>query len=242
MSANILKPLKRAPLLYQSVQEAIQNYINENDLKPGDPLPAESELARQLQVSRNSVREAVKALESIGILETRRGSGLFVKNFSFDPVLETLPYALLTDIDELVDLLEIRCILEVSMISSAIQMMTPDTLAKLHSVVEKMRISAEQGEPFPDEDQEFHDLLFENIENRVLSKLLRLFWLMMHKTLQYAREDIYDPNPSRTYQDHVVILDSIVRQDEHAARDALKQHYGSIEERLRRTQEKRRSV
>src|SRR5690554_4139090 len=128
MSANILKPLKRAPLLYQSVQEAIQNYINENDLKPGDPLPAESELARQLQVSRNSVREAVKALESIGILETRRGSGLFVKNFSFDPVLETLPYALLTDIDELVDLLEIRCILEVSMISSAIQMMTPDTL------------------------------------------------------------------------------------------------------------------
>lgn len=242
MPAGTLKPVKRAPLLYQTVQEAIQTYIIENALRPGAALPAESELARQLQVSRNSVREGVKALESVGILETRRGSGVFVKDFSFDPLLETLPYALLSEIDDLVDLLQIRCILEVSMMPTTMQAITAETLAKLQRVVERMRVSAEQGKPFPEEDQEFHRLLFENLQNRILLKLLDLFWLMMHKALQHSREDIGDLNPVRTYQDHVLILDAVMRGDAEQACDALRRHYAGIEERLRRAQERRRPV
>src|SRR5258708_3137318 len=76
-----LKALKRTPLLHQ-IQEEIKSYVIRNDLRPGDALPSEGDLARQLGIGRNSVREAVKSLEVLGILEARAGSGLFVKAFT----------------------------------------------------------------------------------------------------------------------------------------------------------------
>ena len=110
-----LKRLARAPLLHHSVQEALKEYVVENGFKPGDALPAEAELARQLGVSRTSVREAVKALETIGILESRRGSGVYVGAFSFDPLLESLPYGLMIDTRAVHELLDLRCTLEVAL-------------------------------------------------------------------------------------------------------------------------------
>ena len=73
MTPRSIKPLKRPPLLHVSVQESLRAYVEDNDLKPGAPLPPEGVLAMQLGVSRNSVREGIKALESLGVLETRRG-------------------------------------------------------------------------------------------------------------------------------------------------------------------------
>ena len=77
MTSRGLTPLKRAPLLHVSVQESLRGYVEANRLGPGSPLPPEGELAQSLGVSRNSVREAIKALESVGVLETRRGVGVF---------------------------------------------------------------------------------------------------------------------------------------------------------------------
>ena len=76
-----MMPLKHRPPLYEVLQQKIKNYIIQNSLKPGDRLPSETELAQQLGVSRNSVREAVKALEMLDIVETRSGAGLFVGDF-----------------------------------------------------------------------------------------------------------------------------------------------------------------
>src|SRR5688500_15038392 len=130
-----LKPLTRQRLLYQSVQDAVRAFILDNKLRAGDPLPPETDLARQLGVSRNSVREAVKAMESLGILETGRGSGLFVRAFAFDPRLDNLSYGLLFDLQELAELLEIRRVLETGMIDAAMQAMPPAAVADLNAVV-----------------------------------------------------------------------------------------------------------
>ena len=89
-----MTPLKRPPPLHVSVRESLRRHIDENRLEAGDPLPPEGDLAQQLGVSRNSVREAIKALESLGVLEMRRGVGVFVKAFSFEPLLENLTYGL----------------------------------------------------------------------------------------------------------------------------------------------------
>src|SRR5262245_22019481 len=96
------KALKRTPLLYQ-IQEEIKSYIVDHQLKPGDSLPSESELARQLDISRNSVREAVKSLEVLGIVESRPGSGIFVKAFSFDSIINNLPYGFMLDVTSVLD-------------------------------------------------------------------------------------------------------------------------------------------
>src|SRR5260221_10589345 len=92
---RMLKPIKRGELLYEAAQTEIKEYIITHRLKSGDPLPTEMKLAEHLGVSRNSVREAVKALEAVGVLESRAGAGLFVSDFSFDPLLRNMAYGLM---------------------------------------------------------------------------------------------------------------------------------------------------
>src|ERR1700720_51283 len=101
-----LNALKRTPLLHQ-IQEEIKSYVIRNNLKPGDALPSEGDLARQLGIGRNSVREAVKSLEVLGILEARAGSGLFVKAFTFDAIINNLPYGLLSEVKTVRDMAEV---------------------------------------------------------------------------------------------------------------------------------------
>src|SRR5688572_817043 len=108
MASPPIKTMRRKQLLYQTVQQEIKSYIAEHSLKAGDSLPPETELAQQLGISRTSVREAVKSMETLGILEARPGAGLFVRKFSFDPLLDNLPYGLMTGLKDLQDILEIR--------------------------------------------------------------------------------------------------------------------------------------
>lgn len=225
-----LVPLIRPPLLNHSVQEAIRQFILDNSLRPGDPLPSENELARQLGVSRNSVREAVKGLDSLGIIEARRGSGLFVREFSFEPLLEGLSYGLLFDLQELDELLEIRRVLETGLIAQALDQLPETALAAIQREIEQMRALAEQGTDFPEEDRRFHQLLFENLGNRTLLKLLDIFWLTYRKASKGA--ELRNTNPLQTYRDHAAIYDAIATRDAEQARIALDRHYAVLKERL----------
>jgi DNA-binding FadR family transcriptional regulator len=234
-----LKPLQRAPLLYEAVQDAIRNYIRENNLHPGDPLPSETELASQLGVSRNSVREAVKALVSLGIVDSRRGSGLFVQDFSLAPLLDNLPYALMSDLARLSDLTEVRRVLEVGMIGAAMQALTDTDLHRLEHVIEQMRISAEKGEDLFQADRDFHQYLFNSLGNQVLLKLLDIFWLAFRKASQHA--ELTDIKPVSTYLDHLAILEAVKAQEVEAAQLALDRHYNSLHGRLERIQQERQS-
>lgn len=221
-----LRPLAKPPSLHHTVQLALKEYITGSDLKPGDPLPAESELARQLGVSRNSVREAVKALETVGVLETRRGSGVFVGSFSFDPLLEALPYGLMIDTHDLTDLLDVRGALEDAMVPRAIAAQTDEQLARLREVLSAMRARAEAGDPIDREDRAFHRTLFEPIGNRVLLRLIDIFWESFHRAAVHV--DLGNDQPLATWQDHARIVDAFERCDADAMRRTLDQHYGGI--------------
>ncbi len=230
-----LKPLTRQRLLYQSVQDALRAFILDNKLRAGDALPPETDLARQLGVSRNSVREAVKAMESLGILETRRGSGLFVRAFSFDPLLENLSYGLLFDLRELAELFEIRRVLETGMIGAAMQMMLPAAVADLNAVVAAMGERAQRGESFPEEDRRFHQVLFEPLGNEMLLKLLDVFWLTFQEASRHV--DLLNPYVIPTYQDHAAIAAAVAVGNVEEARAALDRHYAGLTDRLARVQE-----
>jgi DNA-binding FadR family transcriptional regulator len=232
-----LRLLVRPPLLSHSVQEAIRAYILDNNLQADDPLPAESELARQLGVSRNSVREAVKSLESLGVLETRRGSGIFVRDFSFEPLLNNLHYGLLFNLDELIELLEIRRVLESGMIEQVIPLITQAQLDHFHAILEQMSARSERGEAFPEEDRLFHQTLFENLGNRTLLRLLDTFWLAFHKAIEQKALSNWDTNPVQTYRNHAAIVDAIVAGDAAIARVALERHYTGILDRLARAKQ-----
>jgi DNA-binding FadR family transcriptional regulator len=229
-----LEPLLRPALLHHSVQDAIRAFILDNKLRAGDQLPPETDLARQLGVSRNSVREAVKALESLGILETRRGSGLFVQAFSFDPLLENLSYGLLFDLRELAELLEIRRTLETGLIGATMREMPSTTVDELGAVTAAMAERANRREHFADEDRRFHQILFAPLGNQTLLKLLDVFWLTYREASR--RTDMRNPDPQSTYEDHAAIYEAVAASDVAKARAALDRHYSGIAGRLARAQ------
>jgi DNA-binding FadR family transcriptional regulator len=221
-----IKPLTKPPSLHVTVQESLRSYIEDNQLKAGDALPPESILAQQLGVSRNSVREAIKALESVGILETRRGIGVFVKQFSFQPLLDNLAYGLgdaLRDVEELRDL---RRVLETGLIHKTVEMISEEDLAALRQVTERMRQRAERNESFAEEDEQFHRLLFRCQNNRMLTGLIEVFWRAFYKASNFA--NLANSDPLSTWRDHHEIVEAVAARDVERARERLDKHYEGI--------------
>lgn len=230
-----LKALKQKQLLYQAVQEEVKAYIIQHSLKPGDPLPPETELAQQLHISRNSVREAVKALEALGILEARAGTGLFVRDFSFDPILNNLAYGMLFDLRKISDVMEVRFHLESGMVERVVEKATPEQIQQLRGILEDMRRAAEQGYYSEEADRAFHQQLYDNVKNFLLWKILDIFW----EVTRHAQDHAGMPrpeNPMESYRVHIPIVDALEARNAAAMREALKQHYGGIEARIRRFQ------
>jgi len=230
MSVASLKKLEPNPPLHVSVQASLKRFIADNALPGGSALPAELELARALGVSRNSVREAVRALESVGILETRRGVGVFVRDFSLDPLLSHLTYGLDRDLHGVAEILDIRRTLEVAMIEPAMARMTDADRAELAATLEAMHARASQGLGFPDEDRAFHRLLFRGLRNRVMLRLIDAFWLAFHNASGFF--EMVDSNPMATWHDHAEILDAVRAHDPAAARAYLEKHYEGIAEAI----------
>ncbi|WP_293856074.1 FadR/GntR family transcriptional regulator [uncultured Alsobacter sp.] len=224
--SRALKPLPRPPLLHVSVQESLKQFIADNTLKAGDPLPAESDLARSLGVGRNSVREAIKALESLGMLETRRGIGVFVRAFSLDALIDNLPYGLGRSLRDIEEIIEIRRTLETAMIGQAIERMPAQDLMELRGITLAMRRRAEQGESFADEDRAFHAVLFRGLDNRMLIRLIDVFWRAFDRAADFFNTD--NPDPMQTWRDHDAIVEAVARKDVDEARLRLARHYHGI--------------
>lgn len=227
-----MKPLEaiaRPKRLHESAQEAIREYVLRNNLCPSDALPGEMELARQLGISRNSVREAIRALESLGVLEAHRGRGVYVREFSFAPLLEGLAYSLMSELREVEELLEIRCVLETGMIARAIATLDADRLAEIRATVDRMGAFAAQGHPFEEDDRRFHALIFDGVGSRTLLHLLDVFWMAYRNASQQLGGD---SDPVRTWEDHVAIFEALEARDVDEARRALEEHYAGIESRL----------
>lgn len=227
-----IRPLNDKPLIYELVQDEIKNYIIQNALEPGDSLPSEVELAQQLGVSRNSVREAVKALGTLGVVEARSGAGLFVGSFSFDALLDNLGYSILFQMQELADILEVRFYVEYGMVERAVEAVTPEQLEQLREISEEMRRLAEQGNYEAENDRRFHQILWANVGNKVVQKIIDVFW----GTYWQARKRTFIPEPAdlmKTYERHARIVDALEKKDVTAMRESMIFHYQGIKDRLK---------
>lgn len=231
MSGSITR-LERAPLLRNSVQALVRDFIADQGLAPGDPLPPEGVLATQLGVSRSSVREAIRGLEAVGVIDVRHGVGVFVAHFSLQRMLEKAPYGLLQDVDELAQTLQVRRAVEVGVIGDVIEVIQADRLTELDAVVEEMRVHASRAETLRDQDREFHRLLHVDLNNRILLELLDAFWFVLQRASQ--RVPLTDDDPMKTFRDHLAVVEAVKARDVEEARAALDAHYDGIERRLKR--------
>lgn len=237
------KPLKKlppTPLINDQIQEVIKQYILDNHLQEGDKLPSENSLSQQLGVSRNSVREAVQSLASLGIIDVRRGSGLYVKGFTLKPLIDNLSYSVLFELRELENLLQVREVLEYGMIPLALPYLTGERLVILDSIVAEMTVLAERGQPLVEQDRRFHLEMFRPVGNHILLQLQDIFWSTLRKALNYV--NIADGNPVRTALLHGAVVDAARTGDPELVRQALNHHYDDIKVRLRRMKAVRDSV
>ncbi len=225
-----IRPVEQTRPVYLLAQESIKDYIIRNQLAPGSSLPPEGTLAKLLGISRNSVRESVKSLETLGVVVARQGSGLFVGDFTFDVLLDNLPYGLHSDMSELADLLEVRRVLETGMVGRVLELVDEAQLNTLRSILDTMRERAEADQTFPAEDRAFHHALFARVGNRVLIKLIDVFWLAHNRTA--ASTDIRDLNPRSTHQWHEAIYAALVSGKAADLVATLDHHYDGIFELL----------
>jgi DNA-binding FadR family transcriptional regulator len=160
------------------------------------------------------------------VLETRRGVGIFVKAFSFEPLLDNLAYGLGGALRQIEEVLEIRRTLEVGLISKTIDVIGEEDIAELRATVNRMRAHAERGETFAEDDQLFHRLLFRCQDNETLVRLIDVFWLAFYKASDFV--NLENTDPMATWRDHAAIVDAIEARDLEEARRRLDRHYEGI--------------
>ena len=212
-------------LLSHETGEAIRAYIVDKQLKAGDPLPSEAELAALLDVGKTSVREALRRLEGHGVVEVRRGKGLFVGAFSFAPLIEHLPYGLQADNVPLRQLLQARKALEEGLISEVARVITEKDLQRLDALVDEMRSRSDHGRVPAEVDQAFHQALFAPLANPFVLQLIDVFWNIFRKAADHLVLDLRRP----TAEDHAAIVDALRSGDRAAMSAAVARHLEDLQ-------------
>lgn len=220
----------RGQTLNKLAQDQVKQYITSKHLKPGDPLPPEAQLAADLGISRGPVREAVRSLESLGIVEIRHGTGIFVRGFNLDSILDLLTYSLTFDPSKIAEILQIRKWLETAAIGDVCERITANDIASIEQVLGQWDKRIAADEPTAEEDRAFHCSLYRVIGNESLIALIDIFWVVYHNV--NVSRITKDLQPSTTIQDHRDILDAVRLRDASQARQRIQDHFRGIEERM----------
>jgi DNA-binding FadR family transcriptional regulator len=225
----------RREALHDTVQARIERFIIDSGSKPGDPLPSQQELARALGISMPSLREAMKSLEALGVIEVRHGAGTFVGRFSLDAMVDGLAFRIRLEAGEnrrtVSELLEIRMILEQSYIRRVTTEATDAQIAGLYALVDAMDAKAASGLEFAEEDWRFHELLYRPVNNAVLTTLVRAFWQVVD--LVKPDLDVAPGSVEVTAREHRAIVDAIAAHDPERASAAIAGHFAGIRSRVK---------
>ncbi|MET7706365.1 FadR/GntR family transcriptional regulator [Micromonospora sp. NPDC005413] len=211
----------------------IKTMITSGELGPGDRLPKEADLARRLGLSRNSLREAVKALSIIRILDVRQGDGTYVTSLAPQLLLDTLGFVVDFHRDDTVlEFLEVRRILEPAATALAAQRMDAEDIAGLQAVLDGLG-DTRDVEALVANDLEFHRLIAVGSGNTVLCSLLDGLSGPTTRA-RIWRGVTQEGAVTRTREQHQAIVDAITLGQADLARSWATVHVAGVEEWLRR--------
>jgi GntR family transcriptional repressor for pyruvate dehydrogenase complex len=231
-SQHVVEPIQRSRL-YQQVVVSLCQAIRQRQIKPGQRLPPERELAEQLQVGRSSLREALRALEISGIVESRQGGGTYVREFYDGDVISPLALVLQTGDDIVGDLWEMRIMVEPALAARAAMRASPAEVAALHALLDRQEalLAVSDGiDPFEVSDREFHMTIANAAGNKVASRVVQLMKQMLRESQRYFASAYDRRQQALAY--HREIVAAIDARDPPAARDAMLRHLQSIEAEL----------
>ena len=233
--ANSARKLTRPPTFevvrrvrrYEQVAEQIRKLIASGVFHPGDKLPSERELVARLGVGRSSIRDAVRTLEAMGILEPRQGHGTVVRDFSADALVVPLASALNRKRQLISELLDVRRMIEPALAARAAQRGTDEEIAHLADVLRRQEEKLRQGESGIDEDREFHYAIALAAHNTVVPRVLDALMDLLRESRAQALQ--VKGRPEQSFAGHRRILRAIERRDAKAAEAAVHKHLAEIE-------------
>lgn len=217
-------PVKNTKV-YEQVIEQIKGMITSGQLKKGDKLPPERELVERLQVSRTSVREALRALQIIGLIDCRQGGGNYIKEDFEDNLIEPLSLMFVLQNSRNTEILELRKILEVETATQAALRITPEQAATLQEIVEKMRQDPSEAENVA-LDKAFHYIIAQASGNNLVMSILLAVSSLMDSFIKEAREAIIlkDENKKVLLEHHEKICAAITARDPKRAAQVMTDH------------------
>jgi len=224
-AGNVIVPIRKTRLA-EDIADRIRVLMLDGTYPPGQPMPGERDLAKQFGVSRGSVRDAFRMLETIGLIDTKHGQGTFPRELDVDRLVAPLASVLTHRHDLQDELLDVRRMFEPAVARVAALRATPDDLADLDRIVEAQRRKVKGGRSTIVEDTAFHAALARATRNRVLVRLMETLnaLLVESRTLTLKQKG----RPERSIRGHEAVVDAVRGRDADAAAHAMNRHIDEI--------------
>lgn len=217
----------RRDKVYEGVAKQIERLILKK-LQPGDKLPSERELAETLRVSRSSIRDAIRSLELMGMVEPRQGAGTIVREISSASLVHPLANALKRKEELIGELLDFRLMLEPQLASRAANRVSPDDLSEMEEILDRQEKKLRLAESTIREDSEFHYAIALASGNSVVLKVLDTLMDLLRESRERSLQ--VDGRPQKSLAGHRRILAALKRHDADGAKAAMRRHIQDVQE------------
>ncbi|EST55052.1 hypothetical protein T458_08985 [Brevibacillus panacihumi W25] len=219
-----LKPIKKKRL-FEEIIFAIEQYIQEEKIQPGERLPSENELSSIFNVSKTAVREAMSVLSANGIIETRPGSGIFLKDIHGDSIILRVTSNLMEK-RELNEVLEFRRGFEVEAAGLAAEKGMKKDLLKIKDCNEELLKAVQNGSTGLEEDYLFHYSIILASQNSIYIDFFKAVSTKIKEVIRISKmHSMKEPNRfMQAYDEHQSIVDAILQGDSEAASRSMREH------------------
>lgn len=230
---NVFKPI-RPKKISEEIVSQIKLLISDGQLKPGERVPSERELAALLGVSRPSVREAIMVLEAMGLVESRQGGGTFVRSLTETTLADPLTSMVEKNPKMLHDLAEVRMGLETWSAYLAAQRATDQEIDLMRQLVAEMESQAASGGWDAEVDTRFHYAITTATHNTIQLHVLNTIHGLFHTTIMVALTEFYRKEGyiKLLLQHHKSILEKIAARDPEGARRSMSEHLELVRSKM----------
>jgi GntR family transcriptional regulator, transcriptional repressor for pyruvate dehydrogenase complex len=221
----LLQPIKKGRVA-EEIADRIRRLILEGALPADGPLPGERQLAARFAVSRGSVRDALRVLETIGLIETRHGQGTFARELDVGRLVAPLTSILTYRHDLRDELFDVRRMFEPAVARVAASRVTEQDVEALQRLLDAQRRKLKHGASAIAEDTEFHAALARATQNRVVVRIMETLNDLLIESRKLTLKQ--KGRPMRSLEGHEAVVAALRRRDPEAAAAAMHRHIDQI--------------
>ncbi|HLO09337.1 MAG TPA: FadR/GntR family transcriptional regulator [Desulfobacteria bacterium] len=227
--SQMFKPIKKSKV-YEEIVAKIKDMVEKGRFKSGDQLPVERELAEVFRVSRSSVREALRSLESQGFIESRQGDGTYIASQPVESLVSPLASVISTEKDDQMELFEMRRMIEPDLAYLAAERATEEEIDMMEKVLALQEEKLALGESGTDVDKNFHYIMARAAKNKAILRITdNVMDLLAESREQYLQ---VEGRPQKSILRHREVLEAIRARNPVRAEECMREHLVDIETSL----------